>query len=227
MVSNEELLKAISERHSVRSYTDKPIDAQVLETLRAEIAACNEEGDLHLQLVCDEPAAFGGFMAKYGKFSGVRNYIACVGKKAADLDERLGYYGERVALLAQTLGLNTCWVALTFSKGKSACTVAPGEKFVCAISLGYGTTQGVTHKVKSFGEVAGGMAEGAAPEWFAKGVEAALLAPTAMNQQKFKLTLQGENVKAESTGGFYSKVDLGIVKYHFEVGSGKDSSIWA
>lgn len=145
-------------------------------------------------------------------------------KKAANLDERSGYYGQRLVLLAQTLGLNTCWIALTFSKGKSATVVAPGEKFVCAISLGYGTTQGVSHKVKSINEVS--IAGSTVPDWFTKGVRSALLAPTAMNQQKFELTLYGDKVKAQATGGFYSKVDLGIVKYHFEVGSGKDSSVW-
>lgn len=227
MKNNEKLLKAIGERHSVRSYEDKRIDDAARHALQAEIEACNKEGGLHLQLITDEPAAFGGFMAKYGKFSGVRNYIACVGKKASDLEERLGYYGERLALLAQTLGLNTCWVALTFSKGKSACVVDSGEKLVCVIALGYGSTQGVSHKVKTAEEVSSVEAATAAPKWFADGVQAALLAPTAMNQQKFKLTLRGDKVAAESTGGFYSKVDLGIVKYHFEIGAGKDSTVWA
>lgn len=54
-----------------------------------------------------------------GFFSNVRNYVALIGKKDAALDEKIGYYGEKIALRAQQLGLNTCWVALTFSKGKS------------------------------------------------------------------------------------------------------------
>ncbi|MFR4700307.1 MAG: nitroreductase, partial [Christensenellaceae bacterium] len=32
-------------------------------------------------------------------------------------------------------------------------------------------------------------------------------------------------VSARATGGFYSKRDLGIVKYHFEIGAGNFS--WA
>ena len=94
-------------------------------------------------------------MAHYGKFSGVQNYIALIGKKNADLEEKLGYYGERLALFAQTLGLNTCWVALTFGKGavKNRCTIAPGEKLVCVLALGKGTTQGIAHKSKPLEEI--------------------------------------------------------------------------
>lgn len=64
-------------------------------------------------------------------------------------------------------------------------------------------------------------ADGPLPDWFKSGMEAAMLAPTAVNQQKFRITLSGDTVKAESLGGFYSKVDLGIVKYHFEIGAGR------
>lgn len=111
-----ELLDAIKNRHSVRQYKTQKIDADILETLQNEINACNKEGNLHIQLVSDEPKAFDSFMAHYGKFSGVTNYIALVGKKGKDLDEKCGYYGEHLVLKAQQLGLNTCWVAMTYKK---------------------------------------------------------------------------------------------------------------
>lgn len=220
-------MEAIQARHSVRQYEDRPIDEATVAKLQKEIDACNKEGSLHIQLVTGEPDAFGGLRAHYGKFRGVTDYVALIGEKSRDLEERCGYYGERVALLAQTLGLNSCWVAMTFSKGaaKKNLEIATGEKLVVVIALGYGTTQGVAHKTKSVEELSA--ADGPMPAWFKSGIEAAMLAPTAMNQQKFKITLVGENAEAESLGGFYSKVDLGIVKYHFEVGSGKGPSVWA
>lgn len=214
-----ERIEAIKQRHSVRQYTDKKISAEILADLQTEIDACNQEGDLHIQLVTEEPKAFDGFMAHYGKFSGVTNYIALVGKKSAKLDERCGYYGERLVLKAQQLGLNTCWVAMTYKKIPDAFKINKGEKLTVVISLGYGKTQGVAHKVKPVEQVSNVSAS--TPEWFKAGVEAALLAPTAMNQQKFKLTYDGGRVTASAGVGFYSKVDLGIVKYHFEVGSGR------
>lgn len=219
-------LEAIKKRHSVRNYLNRKIDEELVAKLQSEIDTCNQESGLHIQMVIDEPKAFGGFMAHYGKFSGVQNYIALVGRKSDDLDEKIGYYGERLALAAQTLGLNTCWVALTFGKGvaKSRCQIDKGEKLVCVLTLGYGQTQGVAHKSKDMKNLC--RATGEMPKWFLNGMEAAMMAPTATNQQKFFISLNGTRVSAKAAGGFYSKVDLGIVKYHFEIGAGVDNFKW-
>lgn len=214
-------MEAMKERHSVRQYTDQPLDEEVIRLLTEEIDACNQESGLHIQLVKNEPKAFDSFMAHYGKFSGVTNYIAMVGKKGPALEETCGYYGERLVLKAQQLGLNTCWVAMTYSKVKSAYSVDAGEKLCIVISLGYGKNQGVPHKSKSVDQVA--KADGPMPDWFRSGVEASLLAPTAMNQQKYQFTLNGKIVSARVGMGFYSKIDLGIVKYHFELGAGREN----
>lgn len=213
--------EAILARHAVRSYTDQKIPEDVVSRLKAEIDACNEQSGLHIQLVTDEPHAFDGMMAHYGKFSGVQNYIALIGPKSSRLEEQAGYYGERAALLAQTLGLNTCWVAMSFSKGaaKKRCAIAAGEKLVCVLALGYGATQGVPHRSKPMEALC--RVDGAMPDWFRAGMEAAMLAPTAVNQQKFLIILSGDRAEAKSLGGFYSMVDLGIVRYHFEIGSGR------
>lgn len=220
-----ELLEAIKERHSVRQYQNKPLGEDIISELQKEVDECNQESGLHIQLVTNEPKAFDGFMAHYGKFSGVTNYFALIGKKGADLEEKCGYYGERLVLKAQQMGLNTCWVALTYSKIKSAFVIDSGEKLCIVIALGYGENQGVPHKSKTFNAVA--KTEGEIPVWFRDGVDAALLAPTAMNQQKFMLTLSGDQVNAKAGMGFYSKIDLGIVKYHFEIAAGKDNFTWA
>ena len=217
--------EAIVARHSVRQYIEKPIEAEKIEELKALIEECNREGGTHLQLVTDEPKAFAGGMAKYGKFCGISNYIAVVGKK--DDDTKLGYYGEKVVIRAQMLGLNTCWVGLMFSKQPDSYKVLEGEKLFCVISLGYGANQGVQHKMRPIENFA--EASDRVPEWFRSGVEAAMLAPTAVNQQKFKFVLHdGNKVAAQTRFSLigYAKLDLGIVKYHFEVGAGKENFEW-
>ncbi|MBP5487647.1 MAG: nitroreductase [Bacteroidales bacterium] len=218
-------LEAIKARHSVRKYTGQPIEESKLNLLREEVQKCNAEGGIHIQLVVEEPKAFSTGVFNYGLFSGVKNYFVMAGNK--DAEERIGYYGERIVLLAQTLGLNTCWVGLTYKKIPGTFTLEDKEKVHCVIALGYGATQGVQHPMKpseKFYEC-----EGIPPTWFIEGLEAALLAPTAVNQQKFKFILRDRNkVQAKplkSLAG-YTQLDLGIVKYHFEIAAGKENFSW-
>lgn len=212
-----EIIELMKERHSVRQYTDKKIEKEKREVLNALIAKINQKAGLHIQIIYDEPRCFNSMMAHYGKFDGVNNYIALVGEKSKS-DESLGYYGEQIVLEAQELGLNTCWVAMTH--GKSKAQIDKGEKLVCLISLGYGKTVGAAHKSKKLSEVCNYKKD--MPEWFLSGMEAALLAPTAMNRQKFYFELLPDNsIKITCGKGLYTKLDLGIVKYHFEVVSGK------
>ena len=219
-----DMMDLIKERHSVRQYLDKKIPEDIREQLNACAAACNEEGGLSIQIVYDEPGCFSSRKARYGKFENANNYIAMIGAPADDLEERCGYYGEKLVLEAQRLGLNTCWTATTH--GKSQASLRPDEKEIILIALGYGKTQGHARKSKNAAEVSNVTAD--SPEWFKKGIEAALLAPTAVNQQKFRFELNGDTVTAKAGRlGFVLKVDLGIVKYHFEIGAGKDNFRWA
>lgn len=220
------LVDAIERRHSVRRYLPQDIPQDAIVRLGVEIKKINKESGLNFQMVTKEPNAFNGFMAKYGKFENVSNYIALIGPKAdPKLDEKIGYYGERLVILATVLGLETCWVALTYSKGKCKAQPKKGEKRVCMIALGEaGENQGVPHKSKD--KTAVSNVTDSDPEWFKEGVRLSLLAPTAMNQQKFYLERMDNKVKISSKWGPYTKVDLGIVKYHFEIGAGKENFEW-
>lgn len=228
-----DIMGTMRRRHAVRAYTDKPMSEHDRTRLDEEIARCNVEGGLSMCLVCDEPKAYESMLARYGKFSNVRNYIVLAGPDTPDLDERCGYYGERIVLLAQELGLNTCWVALSFKRRLVKKMMKNGERLALSIAIGYGKDAGKPHKIKKASEVSR-VPEGAiAPDWFSRGIEAALLAPTAINQQKFEIELTGDAnvdgkplVALRSLGGPYSDVDLGIVRLHFELGAGLDSFAW-
>ncbi len=217
------IYEAMMERHSVRKYTDKPIEEEKVLLLQKEIDALRGESGLNIELIMDEPRAFSGTLAKYGHFSGCTNYF-CISAPDGK-DEAIGYFGEKLVLFAQTLGLNTCWVVLTYSKKAVPATLGEGEKVQAVIALGYGVHGGKPHKNKPLEALCA--YEGEMPAWFASAMEAALTAPTAINQQAFKFTLVGENkVKAEASGARYAKMDLGIVKYHFELGAGETAFEW-
>ena len=222
-----DLLEAISARHSVRKYTDRPLDTAVATTLKDAVERINAGSRLNIQLVLDEPKAFSSGMWKYGRFSGVKNYFVMAGPKGKEAEESIGYHGEELVLLAQTLGLNSCWVGLTYKKIPGTFTLRDGDIVHCVVALGYGAETGVQHPLKpleNFYE-----SEIPAPDWFRQGLEAALLAPTAVNQQKFKFILHtGNVVEARSLFSMagYTSIDLGIVKYHFEIGAGKENFTW-
>lgn len=215
-------MEAIKSRHSVRSFLDKPLDENSVKILQEEIKKCNDESGFNIQLVLNEPNAFQAEKPHYGQFKNCKNYLSIVGPKGED--EKAGYYGERIVIKAQELGINSCWVALTYKSGLAQDAKQSGEKRYLVVALGYGETSGNAHKTKSIFDVSN--YKESEPQWFKNGLEAAVLAPTAMNQQKFKFVMENNKVKAKSGFGFYTKIDLGIAKYNFEVGSGKGNEIW-
>ncbi len=220
-----EQLEAIRARHSVRRYQEIPIEPLLVDQLQKEMDAINQESGLHIQLVTNEPKAFDTKLARYGRFEGVANYFALVGPKGAAWQETCGYYGERLVIKAQQLGLNTCWVGLHYKAVPQAFAVNKGEKLALVITVGYGKTRGGRRKSKLPQQVSN--LTDSSPRWFRQGVEAALLAPTAINQQQFYFTLhQNGTVSAKAKLGPFSKMDLGIAKYHFEVGAGKENVTW-
>ena len=224
-----DLREAILARHSVRRYLDRPLEPEKVAAIQAALERINTETGLHIQLVLNEPRAFSAGILKYGAFAGVANYLVMAGQKGDAVAETVGYYGEELVLLAQTLGLNTCWVGLTYKKIPGTFELRPGEKIHCVISLGYGENPGVQHPIRPrerFYEIEGG---GSAPDWFLAGLDAAILAPTAVNQLKFKFILHPEHV-VEAKRLFspfgYTHMDLGIVKYHFEIGAAPERFTW-
>lgn len=222
-----ELIDAIKARHSVRKYSEQPIETAKVDVLKDAVGRINAQTGLNIQLVLDEPKAFSSGMWKYGQFSGVKNYFVMAAPKSREAEEEIGYFGEELVLLSQTLGLNTCWVGLTYKKIPGTFTLREGDVVHCVIALGYGATSGTQHpqkKAENFYEC-----EGIPPQWFKDGLDAALLAPTAVNQQKFRFILHPGNVVEARTSfsmAGYVNIDLGIVKYHFEIGAGKDNFSW-
>lgn len=233
MTKQPSMPDAIRERHAVRRYQDRPIEADKAGRIKNLIDDCNRDSGLHIQLVTNEPLAFSTGVFKYGQFSGVRNYLALVAPKKGDYKEAVSYYGQKLVLLMQTLGLNTCWVALTFKNIKDAYKLREGEELKLVVACGYGEGNGTPHPQKKTMEelcrderTQKGLP---LPDWFLRGMEAAMLAPTALNQQKFLITLLDNNkVHAKAKFDIFGNAayDLGIVKCNFEIAAGRDNFDW-
>lgn len=219
-----DIMEAMNSRHAVRSYILRPLKEETVSALREAAQDCAQKGGLHIQLITGEPEALGGFWAHRAGFSGAANYFVLAGSRSRDLEERVGYYGQMLALRAQMLGLNTCWVSGSFRRGKCRWESPRGDNLVCLLAVGCGTTAGHPHDSRSVDSVC--RTDRPIPSWFRQGVEAALLAPTAMNRQNFRLTLREDTVELHSTGAC-AGLNRGILKYQFELGAGRENFRWA
>ena len=238
-------VETIRERHSVREYDGKPLARAEFDALIAVVEECARESGLDIQLVGDNPEVFN-VIARFGLIRGCRTHVAfvvddakaggatsganaaangateadCVemrGARRTAVDEAIGYWGQKIVLAAQDMGLNTCWCALC-SRKKSRAVVAPGKKVRLVIAVGHGKTQGFSRKTKSV-EALSSVECAKTPAWFAAAMEAAQLAPTAMNNQNFKITLlsDGKTVRIDAPKSGLNVIDEGIVRCNFEI----------
>ena len=222
-------VETIRERHSVREYDGKPLSRAELDALGAVVEECARESGLDIQLVGDNPEVFN-VIARFGLIRGCRTHVAFVvdDAKAGDVaaDEAIGYWGQKIVLAAQDMGLNTCWCALC-SRKKSRAVVAPGKKIRLIIAVGHGKTQGFSRKTKNV-EALSSVECAKAPAWFAAAMEAAQLAPTAMNNQNFKIMLlsDGKTVRIDAPKSGLNVIDEGIVRCNFEIAANEAGADW-
>lgn len=215
-------LEAIRARHSVREYEDRPIAQDVLEQLQDIVLSCAREGGLNIQLLQDNPQTFD-LVARFGVIRGCSTCIAFVAHKKTQ-DEAIGYWGQRIVLEAQKLGLNTCWAAM-FSRKRCRAACPAGMSVRVVIAVGYGKTDGKPRKSKTPNDVVVIEHGAKVPAWFDTAVEAALLAPTGVNRQDFSIVLSADGtVSFQAPGNGLTNVDLGIVRRNFEEARAEASS---
>lgn len=222
-------VETIRERHSVREYDGKPLSRAEFDALIAVVGECARESGLDIQLVGDNPEVFN-VIACFGLIRGCRTYVAFViddaEARGVAADEAIGYWGQKIVLAAQDMGFNTCWCALC-SRKKSHAVVAPGKKIRLIIAVGHGKTQGFSRKTKSV-EALSSVECAKAPAWFAAAMQAAQLAPTAMNNQNFKIALlsDGKTVRIDAPQSGLNVIDEGIVRCNFEIAANEAGADW-
>lgn len=212
-----DLKQAMVKRHLVRKYQDKKLSESDIKKLNEKINEINKKGKLDLKLITNDKQGvsllFRLLLAK-----NANNYVILAG----DNSESIGYYGAELILFAQTIGMNTWWIGATYNH--KVVEYVDNKKIIGIIVIGYGQTPGKPHKSKKVEEVYS--YEGEAPEWFINGVKAALLAPTAINRQAFHIYGNDKVVDITYFGHSFGGENLGLVKYHFELGAGKENFTW-
>lgn len=225
------LLNAIYSRISRRSYLNKPIEEEKIQTIRTQIDKYNKESHLTIQLIEDGSDAFNGLRKSYGMFTNVRTIVLLKGKIAdKDLKEKCGFFGEYLVLEATEMGLGSCWVGATFDKSSDLLKIPSEEELVCILTLGY-TAEQTSLKENFLRKMAHGKVKPLEhfytsdatppPAWFLEAIQAVQIAPSARNRQQYLFEYKNDTVAATSYDSYaFGLVDLGIAKAHFVLAAG-------
>lgn len=235
---NERWYEAISLRSSRRKYERRRIEQEKLDRISSLLDELNggQDSCRVLLLRKHDGSAFSGIGGSYGAIGGAPSLLVfLVNATAPDGYARIGYHGEAVVLEAVSEGLVTCWVSGMFSRDGVAGSIetAANERIVAVSPLGY------SGEKKAFSErmlsgLAGSkrrkpleeLVDGDVsrwPEWARSAVEAARLAPSAMNRQPWLFRYGGEALSVEPAGSSSrnasKSLDCGIALRHLEVGA--------
>jgi nitroreductase len=229
---------AIEKRRSRRHFDEsRPIESDKLSALDTVCKRFMPFPSARSCLVSESvKGVFRGIVGSYGKIKGAPAFIAFIGNMdSASVQEEVGYTGEGVILEATALGLNTCWVAGFFKPENVASLVEikSNERVLAVTPVGYArrfesleeksmTGFGRTHRRLPVSRLIGGLGQGALPEWVRASIQAARLAPSAVNRQPwgFDVEEDGMIVYVRTGGPEFSvskRLDCGIAMLHIEV----------
>jgi hypothetical protein len=228
---------AIAARTSRRVFTGRPPDGDSVARLETVCREFRPFLGVRTVLVRESPeAVFKGLVGGYGKVKGAPLYAAFVADTAASrFQESVGYVGEAFVLEATALGLGTCWVSGFFRPTAAAGHVPlePGEKILAVTPVGeaLGSLTFGEKTMKAFVKASGRrplesliLSGEPREEWQRRALEAARLAPSAVNRQPWRFRLEPGAIAVSadgdaSAGGGARRLDCGIAMLHLELGA--------
>ena len=230
---------AIASRRSRRRYNRTPLEPTQLAQLQTVCREFRPYPQARAELITEAPdEVLRGVVASYGKVKGAPALIAFIG----DIDdpyvnEKIGYTGEGIILETTAVGLGTCWVggSMFFRRGLAESIVGAGEKKrVFAVTpVGHAaevfsfaeraqTAFGMLHRRKPMAELVSGLDEKQWPDWIKSVLEAARLAPSAVNRQPWRFYVGPNSITISVDSsliewGISKRLDCGIAMLHIEV----------
>lgn len=229
-------LQLLMSRHSVRAFSQEPVDASLLNKLKAEATMTNtHQHGLKFKIVTGDPDPFKAFSRSYGSFTNPRDFLVAVVDAAVEnVYERAGYFAERFAIKAVSLGLGTCFVGGTFNEGKVKVPLRAGEKVLFVVLFGHPLgkekflaklTAGIAHRKKMTADDFFVPKEqlGEALALFPmleRGLQGVACAPSSLNKRPTRVRLDGDGEERfpcafVENPDSKNLIDLGIAKFNF------------
>jgi len=231
---------AINARRSRRAYDkSKTISEEVNNKLHEVCSGFRPYNSVRVEYISAPPDdIFANALGFYGNIKNAPAFFAFVGDMTdPNVQEKMGYTGQAAVLEATAHGLGTCWVALTYNAKavKSLVKLGQNEKLICVSPVGYTTETwsfeekvlcgfGANHQRKPLQSMVSGLPEAAWPDWARAAVEAARLAPSAINRQPWAFSIEksGVTVSVKDRGPEFNvarRLDCGIAMLHIELGA--------
>jgi nitroreductase len=234
-----QVLEAIHQRTSVRSYDERPVEPDRLEHLLAMAKNVEPLTDAPPRVALVSGASqtqhiISHVIGSYGLVLTPPHLLVGVMPRESDVARiDLGYVLEQVVLEATRSGLGTCWITGTYDAQSAgdAVGLTPGEVAAAVIALGYPSQRGWRrvhtrtvrrlaggHKRKPLTEIV--FAERWGKPWSPEGadptlvslLEHARLAPSAANRQPWRFIFQADTIALALVQP--KPIDAGIVMAH-------------
>ena len=204
------LHEMIFKRKSCRSFTNVPVDAVTIETIKAfPMKPLYPDIKVHWDIV-------------------PRNQVKCIcpwttpqlitiySEETEGYLENIGFLFQQMDLYLQTLGLGVCWLGMGRMNPKTA-TQVEGMKFVIMLAFGHPKGDQLRYDLKGFKRKP--MEE--ITDMPDPKLEPARLAPSAVNSQPWFFTHEGDTIHVYCAKKG-SRLDIGIALAHLYVANGEN-----
>ncbi|MBN2239237.1 MAG: hypothetical protein JW712_05650 [Dehalococcoidales bacterium] len=231
--------KVIEKRRSRRRYEEKTLKVNHLRRIQTFCDGFQPFKGVRSVLITEPPDnVFKGIIGSYGTIKGAQAFIAFIGNtKNPAVEEQVGYTGEGIVLEAEAAGMNTCWVGGLFRREivDSLIELDANEKVYAITPIGYATKKlnleekvmagfGIMHRRKSLSELVKGLKMRNWPKWMEPTLQAARLAPSAVNRQPWtflvdenSITVAVNDKKLRRESVMSKRLCCGIAMLHIEV----------
>ncbi|MDR1791553.1 MAG: nitroreductase family protein [Propionibacteriaceae bacterium] len=230
------IVEAIQARRSTRAYDNAPLTAEDHDAVAQFIAQTAPPFGVQarVELIHHDFGMERQKLGSYGSVKGACDFMGLIHRPGPLAAEGAAYWFEQVVLHCTSLGLGTCWLAgFTHSSFSKHVTLEADEKLAYASPVGYvGGVKPLFERLKLFdSEKAhitkkpfetlflrpdGSGLTAAEAGRYAEPLELTRIAPSAKNQQPFRVMLDGERLHFYAMDGLFAHTDLGIAMCHFE-----------
>lgn len=233
------IIETIQKRRSIRTYTGEPLRSEHVAQIKQYINQLQAPFGIQarIELISIQSDEKPIKLGTYGWVKGACDYLVLIYKEASFAETAAAYMFEQAILFCTNLGLGTCWLGGSFSRGdfKKQVKLNPNERLKIVSPVGYPSTEkrflekyivrADKHHAsrRPFGELFfhtdfnNPLTEIDAGV-FLRPLEMVRLAPSANNKQEWRALLEDTSLHFyKKPYPLFDSIDMGIALCHFEL----------